>query len=203
MFLKSQGMTLVEVIMACFVVATLMGMIALLLNRTIFVNRYAIEQGLNTYSIDSSLKNFARFLREARQSDRGDYLLLSAQPFEIVFFSNIDNDSAIERVRLFLSNQQLKMGVAESFGFPATYPENDQEVKIIGNGIVNTEEQPLFYYYNRDYPADQINNPLQGVISPQTVSLIKIDVYANIQPGHTPENMRMQTFVRPRNIDYN
>lgn len=195
-------MTLVEVVMASFVLVSMLGMIILVLNKTLFVNRYAIEQGLNTYSIDSSLKNFSRYLREARQSDAGDYLINSVGNFELVFFSNVDDDPAIERVRLFLDNRELKMGLAESEGFPAVYPADDQETRIIGTGIVNTGDQPLFYYYNRDYPADQVNNPLQGEFFSQDVGLIKIDVYANIEPGHTPENMRMQTFVRPRNIDY-
>jgi len=188
--------------MASFVLVAMLGMIILVLNKTLFVNRYAIEQGLNTYSIDSSLKNFSRYLREARQSDAGDYLINKVENFELVFFSNVDDDGAIERVRLFLEDRQLKMGLAESAGFPAVYPTEDEEIKIIGTGIVNTEDQPLFYYYNRDYPTDQITNPLQGSIFPQDISLVKIDVYANIEPGHTPENMRMQTFVRPRNIDY-
>lgn len=195
-------MTLIEVVMASFVMAAMMGIIVLVLNKTLFVNRYTIEQGLNTYSIDSSLKNFSRYLREACQSSTGEYLIHFANDFELVFFSNIDDDLAIERVRIFLENTQLKMGIAEAGGFPATYPENDQEVRIIGTGIVNTVEQPIFYYYNRDYPQDQINNPLQGEFFPQEIGLIQMDVYANIEPGHTPENMRMQTFIRPRNINY-
>ena len=188
--------------MASFVMVAMLGMIILVLNRTLFVNRYAIEQGLNTYSIDSSLKNFSRYLREARQSDRGDYPIQSVDDFELVFFSNVDSDPAIERVRIYLEDQQLKLGLAEASGFPPTYPQEDQESRIIGTGIANTFSQPLFYYYNRDYPADQVNNPLTGEIFPQSVSLIKMDVYANIEPGHTPENMRMQTFIRPRNINY-
>lgn len=195
-------MTLIEVLMASFVMTAMMGMIILVLNKTLFVNRYTIEQGLNTYSIDSSLKNFSRYLREACQSSTGEYPINSASDFELVFFSNVDDDSAIERVRIFLENTQLKMGIAEADGFPATYPENDQEERIIGTGIVNAPEQPIFYYYNRDYPKDQINNPLQGDFFPQEIGLIQLDVFVNIEPGHTPENMRMQTFIRPRNINY-
>lgn len=195
-------MTLIEVVMASFVMASMMGMIILVLNKVLFVNRYTIEQGLNTYSIDSSLKNFSRYLREACQSSAGEYLIHSADDFELVFFSNIDDDLAVERVRIFLENTQLKMGIAEADGFPVTYPENDQEERTIGTGIVNTPEQPIFYYYNRDYPEDQVNNPLQGEFFPQEIRLIQMDVFANIEPGHTPENMRMQTFIRPRNINY-
>lgn len=197
---SSRGMTLIEVVMASFIMAAMTGMIAVVLNKVFFVNRYTIEQGLNTYSLDSSLKNFSRYLREARQSDAGNYLIHTAKSFELVFFSNIDKDSDIERVRFFLDNKQLKMGIANSSGFPATYPSGDQETRVIGTGIVNTPDQPLFYYYNRDYPVDQVNNPLSGDIFPEEIGLIQIDVYANIEPGHTPENMRLQTFIRPRNI---
>jgi prepilin-type N-terminal cleavage/methylation domain-containing protein len=195
-----KGMTLVEVIVASSIVVLLSGMLSVLITKTFFVNRYTIEQGLNISAIESSLKNFSKYLREARQSDAGAYLIDSASEFELVFYADVDDDPAVEKVHYFLENNQLKIGTSDPIGFPITYPLEDESVKIIGNGITNTAEQPVFSYYNKDYPTDTENNPLTDPISPEQIGLIKIDVYANINPDHVPENTRMETFVRPRNI---
>ena len=195
-----RGMTLIELMTATVIASLLLAMISFLLVRTFYVNKYTLEQALNTTTLRNSLKNLTTNLREARQSDAGGYMIASAQDFDLVFFSNVDDDSATERVHYYLQNGQLKMGIAEASGFPLVYPAGDQETKIIGQGIINNSSQPVFRYYNEDYPVDTINNPLVNPISLEEVSLIKIDIFANVDPNNVPDNMRIETFVRPRNI---
>lgn len=194
-------MTLVEVMVASSIIVLLSGMLSVLITKTFFVNRYTIEQGLNISAIESSLKNFSKYLREARQSDAGSYLIESASEFEMIFYADVDDDPSVERVHYFLENNQLKIGTSDSSGFPVVYPSEDEEIKIVGSGIINNSEQPIFYYYNKDYPTDTENNPLSNPVPPEDIGLIKIDVYANTNPDHVPENTRMETFVRPRNIE--
>ncbi|MDA3814853.1 MAG: type II secretion system protein [Patescibacteria group bacterium] len=196
-----RGMTLVELVMACSIMVLLMGIISVMIIRSFFVNKYTFEQGLNATALQSSLSNFSRYLREARQSDAGGYLIEYADDFELYFFADIDNDSVTERVHYFVENYQLKIGSSDPNGFPVSYPAEDEEIRIIGNGVVNNATQPVFYYYNQDYPSDVINNPLTAPVSPQEIGMIKIDLYVNIDTTHVPDSMRMGTFVRPRNIN--
>lgn len=197
---KQRGMTLVEVIMACAIMTILMGVVSVMINRSFFVNKYTFEQGLNTTALQSSLRNFSRYLREARQSDIGGYLIEYADDFELYYFADIDNDAIVERVHYFVENYQLKIGSSKPSGFPLTYPIEDQEIKIVGNGIVNNASQPVFYYYNQNYPIDTSNNPLTTPASPRDIGMVEIDLYVNIDTEHVPNSMRMGTFVRPRNI---
>ncbi len=197
---NKKGMTLVEVIMACSMMVLLMGIVSVMIIRSFSVNKYTFEQGLNTSALQSSLRNFSRYLREARQSDAGGYLIEYADDFEVYYFADIDNDSITERVHYFVEDYQLKIGSSNPSAFPVSYPAEDEEVKIIGNGIVNNASQPLFYYYNQDYPSDVINNPLTTPASSQDIGMIQIDLYVNIDTEHVPDSMRMSTFVRPRNI---
>ena len=83
---------------------------------------------------------------------------------------------------------------------PAVYPEEDDKEKIIGNGIMNTGGQPIFYYYTKEYPLEAEGNPIDTPVSPNNIGLIKLDIHANINPEQAPNSMRMETFVRPRNI---
>ncbi len=200
-FGNKKGMTLAEVIIACSIMTILMGIISVMIIRSFTVNKYTIEQGLNTSALQSSLRNFSRHLREARQSDAGGYLIEYADDFEVYYFADIDNDAVTERVHYFLENYQLKVGSSNPSGFPLAYPSEDEEVKILGNGIVNNATQPLFYYYNQNYPIDTTNNPLTTPASPDEIGMIQIDLYVNIDTNHVPDSMRMGTFVRPRNIN--
>lgn len=195
-----KGMTLVEVSVACSVMVILAGIMSLLVIKSFAVNRYSIEQGLNTASIQNTLTKFSKHLREARQSDEGGYLIESAEDFDLVFYANVDADPAIERVHYFLENTQLKIGISEASGFPPKYSETDQLVNIIGNGIVNTQVQPIFYYYESGYYGQVNQNAIATPATPAQIGLVKIDLYVNTDPGNMPENTHMETFIRPRNI---
>jgi prepilin-type N-terminal cleavage/methylation domain-containing protein len=198
--LDKKGMTLVEVSVACSVMVILAGIMSLLVIKSFAVNRYSIEQGLNTASIQNTLTKFSKHLREARQSDEGGYLIESAEDFDLVFYANVDADPAIERVHYFLENTQLKIGTSEASGFPPKYSETDQLVNIIGNGIVNTQVQPIFYYYESGYYGQVNQNAIATPATPAQIGLVKIDLYVNTDPGNMPENTHMETFIRPRNI---
>lgn len=195
-----KGMTLVEVSVACSIMVILAGIMSLLVIKSFAVNRYSIEQGLNTASIQNTLTKFSKHLREARQSDEGGYLIESAEDFDLVFYANVDADPAIERVHYFLENTQLKIGTSEASGFPPKYSETDQLVNIIGNGIVNTQVQPIFYYYESGYYGQVNQNAIATPATPAQIGLVKIDLYVNTDPGNMPENTHMETFIRPRNI---
>lgn len=195
------GMTLVELLVAGFIMTLLMGMISVVLVRTFYVNRYVLEQGLNNTELQRAIRDFSLTLREARQSDSGAYPLEEADSFELTFYANIDDDPQVERVHYFLEAAALKRGVSEAAGFPKTYPTEDESVMTVANGIINTSGEPIFEYYNSNYPQDTANNPLLTPIAIENVSLIKLDLRANIDPNHVPDSMRMETFVKPRNIN--
>jgi len=195
-----RGMTLPEMLVAVFVLALLLGIISTLLMKSFYINRFTIEQGLNTAEVQKTVRTFTKNLREAKQADDGAYMLETAEDFELVFYSNIDSDQETERLHYYLEDNKLKLGTTEAAGFPLAYPESDDEVKIIGNGVVNNESQPLFYYYNREYPIDTVSNPLATPPDIQEVGMVMLDIYVNVNTDQVPDSTHVGTFVRPRNI---
>lgn len=195
------GMTLVELLVAGSIMTLLMGMISIVLVKTFFVNRYVIEQGLNNTELQKAIRDFSLTLREARQSDSGAYPLAKGDDFELTFYSNIDDDVQVEKVHYFYESGLLKRGVSEASGFPLDYPDEDEAVAVVARGIINTASEPIFEYFNSDYPQDMDNNPLQVPVAIENISLVKLDVRANIDPNHVPDSMRIETFVKPRNIN--
>ena len=156
LFIKdSKGMTIVEMVLAITISVVLLGIISTIVIQSFYVNRYSIEQGINLSSLQTTLRSFSTNMREAKQSDAGGFMLESADDFELIFYSNIDDDEKTERLHYYLENSQLKLGISEATGFPMTYPEDDEEIRDVGFGIVNTNEQPIFYYFGGRLPIHQ------------------------------------------------
>ena len=199
--LNSRGMTLPEMLVGVFVVTLLLGIISTLIIRAFYVNRHTIEQGLNTAEVQKTVRLFTRNMREAKQADDGAYMLETAEDFELEFYANIDDDQATERLTYYLEDSTLKLGITEATGFPLAYSDDFDEVRFIGNGVVNNGSQPLFYYYNKEYPIDTDNNPLTTPADIQEIGMIRLDLFVNVNTEEVPDSTHMETFVRPRNID--
>jgi len=201
-FGKNKGMTLVEAVTASAIMVLISGLVVVALIKTFSVNKRTIEQGLNNSTLRISISNFIKNTREARQSDAGGYPIFSGDEFNFRFFSDIDDDLVTEKIHYFLEDGYFKLGISDPSGFPAEYPINDEVVKIIGGNIVNSSEDPIFYYYNGDNLSDLENNPLAVPIIPAEVSLIRLNLITNVNPEQNSKNMELETLVRPRNIDY-
>lgn len=195
-------MTIVEMMTATTILVLISGIVAIALMRTYSINKYTIEQGLNNSNLQLSISNFTKNIREARQSDAGDYLILSGNDFSLKFFSDVDDDTVVERLHYFLEDEYFKLGVTKPTGFPLQYSASDEEIKIIGGNILNDTTEPIFYYYNGENLSDLENNPLETPITPNDVSLIKLHLITNVNPEQNPTDMQLETLVRPRNVEY-
>ena len=94
------------------------------------------------------------------------------------------------------------MGVTNPLAtMPVTYPASDDTVSVLANYIVNTDVDPVFYYYNENYPGDAINNPLVTPINVQDVRLIRVHLLMNIDPVRAPNNVNIESFADLRNLE--
>jgi prepilin-type N-terminal cleavage/methylation domain-containing protein len=201
-FLNKKGMTVVELTVALAILVLVSGIASIALIRVYSTNKYVVEQGLNNSNLQVAVSSFTKNIREARQSDAGDYLILSGDDFNLKFFSDINNDGTVEKIHYFLEDNYFKLGISEPSGFPPQYPINNQDVRIIGSNILNNSDEPIFYYYNGENLSDLENNPLETPIIPNNVSLIKLHLIANVNSEENSHDMNLETLVRPRNIEY-
>jgi len=178
---------------------------------TLFVNSwrsnsFIVEEGqtnqIATQAVDSIVKN----LRKIRQSDSGDYPVKSGDGFNLTIYVDDDNDGFTERVHYFLNGQVLEKGVTKpTAASPPTYPTGDQTITTVANYVTNTGSQPIFYYYNKNYPGDTVNNPLttSPSLAVDQVKLVKIQLWVNIKPDTAPDNVNFESFVDLRNLNEN
>jgi type II secretory pathway pseudopilin PulG len=199
---NNSGMTIVEMMVAIAILVVAMAGFTLLFLRSWKVNSYTIEMGQASFSASQGVNTVVGYVRKVRQADNGSYPISLAKEQELVVFSDYDKDGITERLHFYLQNEQIKMGVANPTNtIPKIYPTDDEQTNILANNIVNTISEPIFYYYNNNYPGDAVNNPLGSPVNISTVRLIKIFLKVNIDPARNTNDIEMQSFVELRNLN--
>ena len=196
-------MTLMEMLVAISVALIAMEGFTLLFVRTWDANKFILEEGMASATASRATNKVVIGLRGTKQADNGDYPVESADDFDLTAYIDIDDDGVTERVHYFLdlATDQLKVGVTEpDSSVPPSYPAGDQSVTVMAEYIVNESDDPVFYYYNDDYPGDTVNNPLATPTSVGNIQLVKVHLLVNIDPVRAPNNVNIESFVDLRNL---
>jgi hypothetical protein len=200
---RYKGMSLVEALVAIAIFGIAMEGFALLFVKSWQSNAFIFEEGVTIAKVSRVVNLVVGDLRKVRQSDAGGYPIQSGSDFDLTVFLDIDGDDKTERVHYFLDEDEskLKRGVTDPIvGTPTTYPEGDTVVTVLADYIMNTPDDPVFVYYNQDYPGDTANNPLSTPISPQDVRLIRVHLLMNIDPVRAPDNINIESVAELRNL---
>src|SRR3989344_9425068 len=196
------GFTLIEILVVCVLMAILAGSILTVQYLISQVQTDVFKQLVGVDEANRNISSLVRELRNTRTGENGAYPLEATLNQEIIFYSDIDKDNSVEKVRYFLSGNQLNKSVIEAQGVPATYPTENAKTKVVAENIRNAET-PIFYYYNGNWPTDTVNNPLDTPSRLSDTKLMK--VYLEINPDeNTPEkNFILESNVQIRNLKNN
>jgi len=199
---NNQGFTVIEVLIG-FVIIVGLGMIIVGLNLIFAQNQMLVWQNyVNVEQTNSNVQTLVRELRTARTGDDGAYILEKAGDQEIIFYSDIDFDKKSERVHYWLNGSSLYKGVTKSIGYPAVYQQTGEKVVLLTD-FARNGTNPIFYYYNGDWPADTQNNPLVYAVRISATKLIRIYLRLNSQANQTDRDFILESFTQIRMIKKN
>ncbi len=198
---KQSGFTLIEVVIA----AALTSMLGLALVGLQYIfsqtQLTAVQNYINVDQANSNISTLVREIRNIRAGENAAYPLERAHDQEIIFYSDIDYDGESERVRYTLSGSSLVKGVIDPVGYPPTYPSASEKVRLLTENVRN-ETDSIFYYYNGDWPADTVNNPLPQPIRLSETKMMK--VYLELNTRDAPEdNYILESYVQLRMLKEN
>jgi len=200
--IKFVGMTLVEVMISIVIMLIAIAGFSLLFIKSWHMNSYAVEMGQSSFAVSQGVNTMVGYLRKVRQGDDGSYPIISASDNDLVVYSDYNRDGITERLHFYLQGNQIKLGITSpTNGMPKSYPAGDQITQILASSIVNTASEHLFSYYDTNYPADTVNNPVATPVGVSSVRLIKIFLKINIDPNKAPDNIQTESFVELRNLN--
>lgn len=194
---SSEGFTLIEILVSSAITVLLaagfLGLQYLLSKNqvTAWANYKAIE------SSNASVSTLIRELRNATASENGAYALESLQDQSIIFYSDYDYDGQTERLRYTLSGTQLTKGIIEPVGDPAVYNPATEKQTVVSD-IIRNGANPVFYYYNSDWPEDSINNPLPPAERIAHTIYIKVSLKSNPKANDTEFDYVLDSETRIR-----
>lgn len=190
--MKQSGFTVIEVLVASALLVILgAGFLGLqyIFSRS---QTQAWQSYINIEEANRAAMTFAREIRNANESTIGSYPLVEAEDQHIIFYSDIDYDGTVERVRYTLSGSQLIKGIIKPTGEPAVYDINTETESIITEYARNGSD-PLFYYYNSEWPQDTTNNPLPTGERISGTRIVKLDIIINSNEDDPSSNYIIET----------
>lgn len=198
-----RAMTLIELLVAIGIMLIVMEGFTLLFLKSWDTNKFILEEGMASAAASHATNKIIRELRSVRQADNGDFPVESGSDFDLKVYGDIDDDGVTERMHYFLDldADELKIGVTKPIGGGSvSYPAPDDTVSVLARYVVNESDDPVFYYYNKNYPGDVVNNPLATPISVADARLIRVHLLVNINPVHAPDNINIESFADLRNL---
>ncbi len=198
----NKGFTLLELIIAMFIFSAIAAGTVLFF--IFYLNSYSfsIEEVQAIGKAQHGLTTIIREIREARMGEDGAWPILAAEDNSFIFFADVTNDGRSDRVRYFIDGTDLKKGVIEPTGVPVQYPSANEKVTIVASAVDNGG-RPLFTYFNGDYPADTINNPLTEIERQLNTRYVKIYLRINIDPKSKTDPFELISGVAIRSMKDN
>lgn len=197
--MNSRGLTVIELVVVVGLGSLLLAALLRFLVAGYPLSIITFLQANSNETARVQLKRIAREMRQVRYADTGAYPLVQMLPQKMVFYANIDSDSAIERVRYELSGTNLIRGVLKPSGNPLTY--NDQnEVSTIATRSIRNGSDPIFLYYNGNYPVD--TTPLNPA-DVTDVKYVQFRLLIDFDPTKDPDAVEVVSQVQLRNLKTN
>ena len=192
-------MTLLEIIVAIAISSIiLMGMVRFL-GTSIPAYRSLFLQSIADEAARVQLVRISHLMRSAKTSDTGAFPLVEASAQRVIFYANIDDDAATERVRYELNGTDLVRGVTKPSGDPIIYDTGQETVttvaRFIRNGI-----SPVFLYYGSNYPQDTTQVPGTSLAS---IAYIAFSLTIDADTTNEPDAVTIQSQVQLRNLKTN
>ena len=198
--LKS-GFSLAELLISVAILSMVTYSLSLF-QRDVFSLNFTLQNSLNA-QLDARhlIKVMVTELRKTTQSSTGVYAIELASSTGITFYSDINNNGSIDKVRYYLNGSTIKKGVIIPTGNPLTYnPANETTTTII-NSVVASSTLPIFQYYPSTY--DGTTAPLTMPPDIPSIRLIKVTIIIDKDPNKSPSPIVVTSSVSLRNLKDN
>ncbi len=194
-----RGITLVEILVAISIFVFLAGATVSLFLSSWKYNRIVWEQLETQNQGRKVVQDFTNELRVASVSSIGSYPVEAASSTEVIFYTHLDADTLVERVRYFFSGRILKKGVIKPLGNPLVYNPVNEIITEIAHDVVTATSK--FSYYGADFSGSE--PPLASPINIVSIKLVSFALTLEEDPNASPVPFSIESKVSLRNLKDN
>ena len=199
--LDNKGAAFIEVLVAVSISALITGAIVQIFLFSWRNNAIVWEQLATQNEGRKVIQDFGNELREAGASSIGSYPIESASGTAIVFYSNTDDDSLVERIRYFTEGSTLKKGVTKPAGSPLAYVTSTETITEVAHDVANGGSSSIFYYYDGNFSGTQ--SPLSSPVTVAQIRMVGITLRLEEDPNLSPVPFYVESKVAIRNLKDN
>jgi prepilin-type N-terminal cleavage/methylation domain-containing protein len=187
----NQGFTLIELLVAMAVLLMIAALSSEFIIKGFRSTTFESEQATAIQNARRGMEIMVKEIRGANNSERGDYPLATIESDNLIYYSDINDDGEMEKIRYwadgnFLKKTETAPGAGNNYtGAGAT---------TVMSNYLNNQAEPIFTYYdNNRAETPNINN----------VRLINIRLKINVTPERAPADYYTETDVHLRNLKDN
>ncbi|GBD34444.1 hypothetical protein HRbin35_00164 [bacterium HR35] len=182
-----KALTLIELTFFMLIISFILFVFLLFIINISNANIYLVF-GLGSYSdVNLALSQLKKELKSAEDSNVGHYPLELVSSTSIIFYSDVNNDGLVERVRYFLDGEELKRGIVFPNGNPLNYNLNQEKIQVLVKNLI--PNQKIFSFYDEN---------LNETLDIAKIKVIKVNLKVKIDTkGNTWEDY---IFISPRNL---
>ena len=190
-----RGFTLIETIVVLAIFIIVIGALVSSIRFFYRSNTHALEQSFAINSARIGIERMVKDIREAAFSDEGAYPVISMATSSFSFYSDVDEDIFVEKIRYFLDGTDLNKGITNSSGDPLTYNSDDEVVSLVSDNVRNNAESVDIFSYT-DVSGDTMTN----MASTTDLRFTTIEVIVNVNPIRLPNNFSLRSSATLRNV---
>lgn len=189
-----RGFTLAETLVVIAIVSVVGLALSTMIAYFYKSNAFLLEQTAANDSAQRGLTRAFESLREASYGEDGSYPILQVATSSVTFYSDIDTDTPVEKVRLYLSNGSLYRGVTNTAGNPPTYAGQTETISIIATYVKNAPTTPLFRYF------DSAGTELTGAVNLSDIVAVRTRLEVDLNPARAPNILILEQTATIRNL---
>ena len=196
---RRRGYTIPEVHISCLFVA-LIGVAFWSMFRETFVLSRRLQATLTIQQeLQTLMRRFSAEVRAAAPSETGAFAIASASSTQLTFYTDSDNDGTVERIRYYISGNQLRKGTLNPTGSPLAYTGSESTRTLVRNIVATTT--PVFSYYNSTYAGT--TTALTQPVTVSAVRSIKMFLFVDDDTTQAPPAVQSTTQVTVRTLKDN
>lgn len=198
-FGKQNGFSLLELILGAAISVIIVVILTQFVGIISNIQKYLGSKLPTQADVEQALQTAVVEIRSVGQSSAGAFPIETASSTTFTFFSDIDRDGLMERVRYVISSSTLQKGVIRPVGNPLVYSTSSETISTPIANLLGASSS--FAYYDTNYIGT--GPALAYPIDVAAVRSVSITFTADMSTTTTPRPTTLSTLVTIRNLKSN